>query len=231
MITIIIIILTSLITLRAFKDNDLMSKIIFHAPSVKQGDWHRLFTYGVAHADYTHLLFNMFTLYFFGTEIERVFKVVFGQSQGSVLFKSVFGETSGSIYFILLYISALLISITPTYFRNKDNPTYYSLGASGAVSAIIFAYVLINPMNYMGILFIPIMLPAFIFGLIFILISVSLEKKQAGGINHSAHIAGGIYGIIFLMVMFFAVADINLISSFVSQIKINSVSDLFHFGF
>lgn len=218
MITIIIIILTSLITLRAFKDNDVMSKIIFHAPSVKQGDWHRLFTYGVAHADYTHLLFNMFTLYFFGIEIERVFK-------------SVFGETSGSIYFILLYISALLISITPTYFRNKDNPTYYSLGASGAVSAIIFAYVLINPMNYMGILFIPIMLPAFIFGLIFILISVSLEKKQAGGINHSAHIAGGIYGIIFLMVMFFAVADINLISSFVSQIKINSVSDLFHFGF
>lgn len=218
MITIIIIILTSLISIKAFKDNDLMSKIIFHPPLVKQGDWHRLLSYGIAHADYTHLLFNMFTLYFFGVEIERVFKAVFG-------------ETSGSIYFTLLYISALLISILPTYFKHKDNSTYYSLGASGAVSAIIFAYVLINPMNYMGILFIPIMLPAFLFGLIFILISVSLEKKQAGGINHSAHITGGIYGIAFLVAVFFAVADINLISSFVSQIKINSMSDLFHFGF
>ncbi|SRR5690554_563392 len=218
MITIIIIILTTLISIRAFKDNDLMSKIIFHPPAVKQGEWHRLFTYGIVHADYTHLIFNMFTLYFFGPEIERVFK-------------SVLGQTSGSIFFIVLYLSALFISITPTYFKKKDNASYYSLGASGAVSAIIFAYVLINPMNYMGVLFIPIMLPAFLFGLIFILISVSLDKKQAGGINHSAHITGGIYGIIYMIAIFFVFADINLISSFISQIKINSISDLFYFGF
>ncbi|HLW09339.1 MAG TPA: rhomboid family intramembrane serine protease, partial [Fermentimonas sp.] len=190
-----------------------MSKIIFHPPAVKQGEWHRLFTYGIVHADYTHLIFNMFTLYFFGPEIERVFK-------------SVLGQTSGSIFFIVLYLSALFISITPTYFKKKDNASYYSLGASGAVSAIIFAYVLINPMNYMGVLFIPIMLPAFLFGLIFILISVSLDKKQAGGINHSAHITGGIYGIIYMIAIFFVFADINLISSFISQIKINSISDL-----
>lgn len=218
MITIIIIILTTLISIRAFKDNDLMSKIIFHPPAVKQGEWHRLFTYGIVHADYTHLIFNMFTLYFFGPEIERVFK-------------SVLGQTSGSIFFIVLYLSALFISITPTYFKKKDNASYYSLGASGAVSAIIFAYVLINPMNYMGVLFIPIMLPAFLFGLIFILISVSLDKKQAGGINHSAHITGGIYGIIYMIAIFFVFADINLINSFISQIKINSISDLFYFGF
>lgn len=218
MITIIIIILTTLISIRAFKDNDLMSKIIFHPPAVKQGEWHRLFTYGIVHADYTHLIFNMFTLYFFGPEIERVFK-------------SVLGQTSGSIFFIVLYLSALFISITPTYFKKKDNASYYSLGASGAVSAIIFAYVLINPMNYMGVLFIPIMLPAFLFGLIFILISVSLDKKQAGGINHSAHITGGIYGIIYMIAIFFVFADINLISSFISQIKINSISELFYFGF
>ena len=218
MITIIIIILTTLISIRAFKDNDLMSKIIFHPPAVKQGEWHRLFTYGIVHADYTHLIFNMFTLYFFGPEIERVFK-------------SVLGQTSGSIFFIVLYLSALFISITPTYFKKKDNASYYSLGASGAVSAIIFAYVLINPMNYMVVLFIPLMLPAFLFGLIFILISVSLDKKQAGGINHSAHITGGIYGIIYMIAIFFVFADINLISSFISQIKINSISDLFYFGF
>lgn len=218
MITIIIIVITSLISIIAFKDNDLMSRLIFHPPAVKQGKWYRLFTYGVVHADYTHLIFNMFTLYFFGPEIERTFKLVLGQ-------------TSGSIFFILLYLTALFVSIITTYIKKKDNASYYSLGASGAVSAIIFAYVLINPMNYMGILFIPIMLPAFLFGLIFILISMSLDKKQAGGINHSAHITGGIYGIIYTLAIFFVFADINLISSFIGQIKINSISDIFYFGF
>ena len=218
MITIVIIVITSIISIRAFNDNVLMSRIIFHPPAVKQGNWYRLLTYGVVHADYTHLIFNMFTLYFFGTEIERVFKVVFGQSQGSVLF-------------ILLYISALLVSIIPTYFKHMDNASYYGLGASGAVSAIIFAYVLINPMNYMGILFIPIMLPAFLFGLLFILISISLDKKQVGGINHSAHITGGVYGIIYMMIVFYVLADTNLFSAFISQIKINSISDLFYLGF
>lgn len=218
MITTIIIILTSFVSIRAFKDNELMSKIIFYPPAVKQGDWHRLFTYGIAHADYTHLIFNMFTLYFFGMDIEHVFK-------------SALGQTFGSVSFILLYLSALFVSIFPTYLKQKENRSYYGLGASGAVSAIIFAYVLINPMNFMGIMFIPIMLPAFLFGLIFILISLSLDKKQSGGINHSAHITGGIYGIIFMIVVFFAFAETNLMNSFLAQIKIDSLSDLIHFGF
>ena len=218
MITIVIIVITSIISIRAFNDNVLMSRIIFHPPAVKQGNWYRLLTYGVVHADYTHLIFNMFTLYFFGPEIESVFK-------------SILGQTTGSIFYILLYLSALIVSIIPSYFKNKDNASYYSLGASGAVSAIIFAYVLINPMNYMGVLFIPVMLPAFLFGLIFILISMSLEKKQSGGINHSAHIAGGIYGIIYMIAIFFIVADINLLSSFIDQIKVESITDLFYFGF
>ena len=218
MITTIIIVLTALISIRAFKDNELMGRLIFHPPVVEQGDWYRLFSYGVVHADYTHLIFNMFTLYFFGVDIERVFKAVFGQTTGTVLF-------------IILYLSALLVSILPTYFKNRNNSSYYGLGASGAVSAVIFVYMLINPMNYMGILFIPVMLPAFLFGIIFILISLSLEKKQAGGINHTAHITGGLYGIIFSILIFFTFADINLINSFISQIRINSISDLFYFGF
>lgn len=175
MITTTIIVLTALISIRAFKDNELMGRLIFHPPVVEQGDWYRLFSYGVVHADYTHLIFNMFTLYFFGVDIERVFKAVFGQTTGTVLF-------------IILYLSALLVSILPTYFKNRNNSSYYGLGASGAVSAVIFVYMLINPMNYMGILFIPVMLPAFLFGIIFILISLSLEKK-AGRWNksHSTH--------------------------------------------
>ena len=218
MITTTIIVLTVLVSIRAFKDKTLMEKMIFHPPSVKQGEWYRLFSYGVLHADYAHLIFNMFTLYFFGPEIER-----FG--------KSALGETTGSICYILLYLSALLISILPTYFKQKHNVSYFGLGASGAVSAIIFAYMLVNPMNFMGILFIPIYLPAFLFGIIFLLISLALDKKQTGGINHSAHITGGIYGILYMAVIFFALADINLVQSFIGKIRIDSLSDLIHIGF
>ncbi len=218
MITTIIILFTVLLSIWAFKDNALMSNLIFHPPAVKQGGWHRMFTYGVVHADYPHLIFNMFTLYFFGMDIERVCK-------------SAFGETTGAVCYIMLYLSALLVSILPTYFKNRDNASYYGLGASGAVCAMIFAYVLINPMNFMGILFIPIMLPAFLFGIIFLLISLSLDKKQLGGINHSAHITGGIYGILYMLVIFRLFAHTNLIHSFVAQIKIDSLSDLIHIGF
>lgn len=218
MITAIIIILTAFVSIRAFKNDELMGKIIFFPPAVNQGEWYRLFSYGVVHADYTHLIFNMFTLYIFGMDIELVMKTALGQ-------------TFGSICFILLYLSALFVSIFPTYLKQKENRSYYGLGASGAVSAIVFAYVLINPMNFMGIMFIPIMLPAFLFGAIFILISLSLDKKQVGGINHSAHITGGIYGIIFMIVIFFAFSDTNLFNSFIAQIKINNISDLIHFGY
>lgn len=218
MITTIIIVITVLVSIRAFKNDSLMDSMIFHPPAVNRGEWHRLLTYGVLHADYTHLIFNMFTLYVFGMEIER-------------FCKSALGETTGAICFILLYLSSLLISILPTYFKHKNNVSYYSLGASGAVCAMIFAYVLVNPMNFMGILFIPIMLPAFLFGIIFLLISLSLDKKQSGGINHSAHIAGGVYGIFYMVAVFLVLSDINLMNLFVAQIRVDSLSDLIHISF
>ena len=218
MITIIIIVITVIISIRAFKDDALMSNMIFHPPAVQKGGWHRLFTYGVVHADYPHHIFNMFTMYFFGMAIERVCKYALG-------------DTTGTACFILLYFSALLVSILPTYFKQNGNSSYYGLGASGAVSAIIFAYVLINPMNFMGILFIPVMLPAFLFGFIFLVISLSLDKKQFGGIKHSAQSTGGIYVILFMVIAFMAFADTNLLRSFVAQIRIDSLSDLIHFGF
>lgn len=218
MITTIIIVITVLISLRAFKDDGLMNRLIFNPPRVQQGEWHRLFTYGLVHADFAHLIFNMFTFYLFGSEVERVCKLALG-------------ETVGAICYVLLYITAILVSIIPTYLKHKNNARYFGLGASGAVCAVIFAYVLVNPMNFMGILFIPIMLPAFLFGLLFLLISLSLDKKQAGGINHSAHIWGGIYGILFMIVTFGALTDINLIQTFVAQIQVDSLSDLIHIGF
>ena len=218
MITITIIILTSLISYQAFRDHGLADKLIFQPATVRDGEWYRLLTYGLLHADFTHLLFNMFTFYLFGSYIENIFKLQFGTK-------------IGSLAFIQLYIGGLIFSILPTYFKQKDNYYYKGLGASGAVSAIVFAYILINPMNFMGILFIPIMLPAFLFGFIFVFISMYLDKKEVGGINHSAHITGGLYGVIFTSVAFLVLSNINLLLQFVYKIQITSIGDLFHFGF
>ena len=136
----------------------------------------------------------MFTLYFFGGVIEHTFKTVLG-------------DQTGVICYLLLYLTAP-ISILPTYFKQKNNTNYRGLGASGAVSAVIFAYILIHPMNFMGILFIPIWLPAFLFGTIFLLISVALDKNRAG-IN-TPHTLPAAYTEC-LRILFMALADINLI--------------------
>lgn len=218
MVTFSIIGITAIISIAAFSNYTMMDKFIFRPTEVKRGQWYRFFTYGVLHADYTHLIFNMFTLYFFGGDIERAFKTTFGQQ-------------TGTIYFLVLYITALPVSILPTYLKQKDNDNYRSLGASGAVSAIIFAYILINPMNYMGVMFIPIWLPAFIFGIVFLFISVYLDKKQSKGINHSAHITGGIYGVVFMIIVFLAFANVNLVSEFAQKIQKISINDIIRFGY
>lgn len=218
MITYTIIALTAVVSIAAFGNYRLMERLIFYPPAVKRGEWYRLFTYGVLHADYTHLIFNMFTLYFFGMDIERTFQATFGMQTGSAAY-------------ILLYVTALPVSILPTYLKNKHNDLYRGLGASGSVSAVIFAYILINPMNFMGMMFIPIWLPAFIFGVLFVIVSLYLDKKQSGGINHSAHIAGGVYGIVFVVAAFFALGHINLMQHFIGQISVTSASDLIRFGY
>lgn len=218
MITFLIIGITSVISIAAFGNYTMMDKFIFRPTEAGRGQWYRFFTYGVLHADYTHLIFNMFTLYFFGGDIERAFKATFG------------GQT-GVFYYLLLYVTALPVSILPTYLKQKNNNSYRGVGASGAVSAIIFAYILINPMNFMGVLFIPVWLPAFLFGTIFLLISVSLDKKQSKGINHSAHITGGLYGIAFMVTVFIAFANINLVGEFADKVKIDSIYDLIRIGY
>ena len=218
MITITIIILTSLISYQAFRDYNIADKLIFQPAAVRDGEWYRLLTYGVLHANLTHLIFNMFTFYLFGSSIEGYFKAVLGTNPGSIAF-------------IILYIGGLLFSILPTYIKQKDNYYYKGLGASGAVSAVVFAYILINPMNFMGIMFIPIMLPAFLFGFIFIFISMYLDKNQVGGINHSAHITGGLFGVILTAVIFLVLNDTNLLLSFIHKVQITSLSQLIYFGF
>lgn len=218
MITIAIIIITSIISYRAFNNQVLREQLIFHPPSVAAGNWYRLLSYGLIHADFTHLIFNMLTLYFFGPVIEQ-------------LLAQSFGAVGGGVIYVTLYISALLVSILPTYFKEKNNSYYLGLGASGAVSAVVFAFILINPMNFMGIMFIPVMLPAFLFAIIFVLISIYLSKRHGGNINHTAHVAGGVFGIVFLIAVYAGFKQINLLSHFIHSIRVDSLSDLIRVGF
>ena len=217
MITITIIVITSLISYQAFKDYSIADKLIFQPAVVRDGEWYRLITYGLLHADLTHLIFNMFTFYLFGRTIES-------------FFKSSLGFMPGSIAFIVLYAGGLLFSILPTYLKEKDNYYYKGLGASGAVSAVVFAFILIFPMSLMGILFIPIRLPAFLFGFIFVFISMYLDKNQVGGINHSAHVTGGLFGVVMTAAVFLILLQNNLLAAFLYKIQITSVSQLIYFG-
>jgi len=218
MITLIIIALTSIVSVQAFQKFSLVDKYIFYPPAIRRGEWWRFASYGVLHADWNHLLFNMFSLYLFGKAMEELFTEVFGPAMGGFLY-------------VLLYVSGLVVSIAPTWAKHRNDSGYRSLGASGAVSAVVFAYIVVYPMSYMGLLFIPVFLPAFIFGGIYVAVSVYLDKKQVGNINHSAHVAGGVWGIFYLVATFGLLGGINLFTRFAASISLVSWSNLIKLGY
>ncbi len=204
-ITIIIVIITAIVSFTAFSNEKITNDLIFYPPAVsRQGQWYRFFTCGLIHADIGHLAFNMLSLYFFGRFVE-------------IQFQEIFGDVGKWIY-LLLYVSALVASLLPTYAKNKDNSYYRSLGASGAVSAVIFAGLLISPETEVYIFFIPIPIPGFIFAPLYLLISAYFDKKGVGNINHSAHIWGAIYGLAFTIVAGYA-AGYDIIGGFISGVQ------------
>lgn len=186
-ITIIIIVITTLISIAGFNNGRVIDNLIFYPPAVSQrNQWYRFITCGLIHADYSHLIFNMLSLYFFGPFVENAFEGIFLEN--------------GGIYYIILYVTSLVVSLLPTYFKNKDNYAYRSLGASGAVSAVIFAGLMIAPQTEVMIFFIPIPIPGFIFAPLYLIISAFLERKGNTNINHSAHIFGALYGLAFVII-------------------------------
>jgi membrane associated rhomboid family serine protease len=186
-ITLIIVIITALVSLGGFSNQKVMDDLIFYPPAVTHNNqFYRFFSCGLIHADYGHLIFNMLALYLFGKEVEAGFVELFG--------------TSGRYIYLFMYVSALVISLLPTYLRNRNNYNYRSLGASGAVSAVIFAGLMLAPETEVYLFFIPIPIPGFIFAPLYLLISALLDKKGNTNINHSAHIWGAIYGLVFVFV-------------------------------
>ena len=186
-ITTIIIIITALVSIGGFSNQKIIDDLIFYPPAVSQKkQWYRFITCGLIHADAGHLIFNMLSLYFFGRSVEKVFISLFDQN--------------GKWLYLIMYASALLICLLPTYFKHKNDYYYRSLGASGAVSAVIFAGLTLFPGMEVMLFFIPIPIPGFVFGPLYLLISAWLDRRGGGNINHSAHFWGALYGVLFIAV-------------------------------
>jgi membrane associated rhomboid family serine protease len=205
--TLIIIIITAIISFAAFSNDKIMNDLIFYPPAVTSNNqFYRFITCGFIHADLGHLIFNMFSLYMFGKFVEEKFNDIFG--------------TGGNLVYLLLYISALVVSLLPTYFKNKNNQHYRSLGASGAVSAVVFAGLMIAPYIKVGLFIIPPVIPGFVFGPLYLIISAWLDKKGKDNINHSAHIWGALFGIAFLIVAGAVSGRYNAVEEFINGIRL-----------
>ncbi|WP_152982516.1 rhomboid family intramembrane serine protease [Stenotrophomonas humi] len=184
MFTLILIAITGLVSWQGFNNRKLADRLILWPPAIdRHKQYDRLVTYGFLHADFSHLLFNMVTLFFFGRPIEALM-----------------GRLTGHWWvFPLFYLAALVISILPSYLKNQKNPNYLSLGASGAVSAVLFAFILVSPWSLIFVLFIP--APAILYALFYVGYSIWMDKKGSDNVNHSAHLAGAAFGVMFMLFM------------------------------
>jgi membrane associated rhomboid family serine protease len=182
MLTWILIGVTVVVSWMAFERPRLMDRLTLWPPAIaRKHEYDRLVTYGFVHADWTHLLFNMMTLYFFGPLSERFY-----------------AATMGPLAYPLFYLSAMVAAILPTYLRHRNDATYRSLGASGAVSAVLFTFVLLNPWATIYVFVVP--CPAIIFGVLYLGYSAWADRQGHGNINHAAHLWGAVYGMAFAIV-------------------------------
>ena len=195
-VTLVIILATCAVSFAGFNNPKLIDSLILWPPAIKRGrQYYRLLSHGFIHADGMHLAFNMITLYFFGRYIENF----------------VAGYI-GAIGFLAFYLSAIVVAILPTYMKNANNPAYRSLGASGAVSAVLFGFVLMDPWGTI-VLFFAIKCPAIIFAAIYIAYSIYMDRRGTDNINHSAHLWGAAYGVLFLAAM-----EPRLVTAFLGQL-------------
>ena len=185
MITVIIIAITCIVSILCFNGTLNGNKLIFNAYQVwHRKEWYRMLTSGMIHSGWGHLFFNMLTLYFFGRVVEQYFSAAFGRVLGTVLY-------------VVLYVSALAISSLGDLVKYRNNWNYNALGASGAVSAVLFASILFAPKMGIYIYLIPIPVPGYIFAPLYLLYCWYMAKRNMDNIGHTAHFWGAVYGILF----------------------------------
>lgn len=190
--TLIIIIITCLVSIPAFTNRKVMNDLMMYPPEVNRGQYYRFLTSGFIHADWQHLIFNMITLWSFGQAMEGILNSIAGR----------FG-------FLIFYATAVIVSDIPSYLKNRNNSRYASLGASGGVSAVMFGFILFRPWAWFS--FPP--LPAIIFAVVYVIYSQYASRRGNTGINHDAHLFGGLYGVLFIII-----ARPQVVSLFINEL-------------
>lgn len=186
--TIIIVIFTCLVSYRAFNNPYLIEKYK-HYPirEASLGEFYRMLSSGFFHGGWLHLLINMFVLWQFGEIVEQMYLILFGNTMGLILY-------------VAMYLSCIIVANIGTFLKHRANPSFASIGASGAVSGVVFIYILQDPwaMLYLyGIL--PI--PGIIAGVLFLWYSSWASKKGGDMIDHDAHYYGAVYGVAFTLLL------------------------------
>ncbi|NBV56770.1 MAG: rhomboid family intramembrane serine protease [Bacteroidetes bacterium] len=186
-VNIIIIFSIAAVSFLGFSNQTLFLKFLFKPYSIlKDKEWYRFISSAWLHADYMHLFVNLFVLYSFGNYLEY--------------FLNVYYEEQSSVLYLFLFLGSTVVSHIPSYVKHKSNINYQAVGASGGVSGILFAYILINPLSMLELyLFIPI--PAIVFGILYLWYSYYMSKKNMDNIGHEAHIYGALGGMTLITII------------------------------
>lgn len=183
-----VIIITVVISLYAFSNREIFNRLQFNAYAIKyHGQAWRFFTYGLIHADWIHLFVNMFVLYSFGKVVIDAYHFYF--------------DAKGYLFYALLYIGGIVFSVLFDYGKHKDDMYYNAVGASGAVSAVLFASILIYPTGSLYLFPIPFPLPSVVFGLIYLVYSAVMARRATDNIGHNAHFWGAVFGLVFTIII------------------------------
>ncbi len=192
-----ILIITIITSIYAWNHPDIYQKWILNPYRIKHHrQYWRFLTSGFVHINYVHLFFNMFALFFFGQNVAYYF------------------GPNGDTLMVVLYLLGIMISDIPTYLKYQNMPNYNSLGASGGVAAVVFSSIMFDPLNPIRIMFIPIDIPGFVLGALYIIYSYYQGKRMADNINHDAHLFGAIFGLLFTVAL-----RPGVVVSFVEQIS------------
>jgi len=195
-----IIIITVIISIYALYNQEAFGRLKFNAYAIRHhGEGWRFFTYGLIHADWVHLFINMFVLYSFGKAVIDAYHFYF--------------DLKGYMFYLLLYVGGIVFSVLFDFGKHKDDMYYNAVGASGAVSAVLFASILLYPTGTVMLFPIPFPLPSVLFGAFYLIYSAVMARRAKDNIGHNAHFWGAVFGIVFTVAL-----KPNLAISFYKQV-------------